>query len=113
MYSNYKQLDGEILFNHQLNDIDTNRLEINFTGNKSYKVNHIVACDGIKSSCRKKIDSNKDPLYSGYSVWRAIVDKKQENIKTYLGTNHQANSLIYFCHKSFLISMLVHGEIAV
>ena len=88
LYSNYKQLDGEILFNHQLNDIDTDRLEINFIGNKSYKVNHIVACDGIKSSCRKKIDSNKDPLYSGYSVWRAIVDKKQENIKTYLGTNH-------------------------
>ena len=88
LYNNYKEFDGEILFDHQLNDIDTDRLEINFIGNKSYKVNHIVGCDGIKSSCRKKIDSNKDPLYSGYCVWRAIVEKKQENIITYLGTNH-------------------------
>ena len=88
LYNNYKEFDGEILFDHQLNDIDTDRLEINFIGNKSYKVNHIVGCDGIKSSCRKKIDSNRDPFYSGYCVWRAIVEKKQENIKTYLGTNH-------------------------
>ncbi|MEL0115210.1 MAG: FAD-dependent monooxygenase [Gammaproteobacteria bacterium] len=88
LYNNYKQLDGEILFDHQLNDINTDRLKINFIGNKLYKVNHIVACDGVKSLCRKKIDSDKDPLYSGYSVWRAIVEKKQENIKTYLGANH-------------------------
>ena len=88
LYSNSKELDGEILFDHQLNDIDTDRLQINFIGNKSYKVNHIVGCDGIKSLCRKKIDSDKNPLYSGYSVWRAIIEKKQENIKTYLGANH-------------------------
>ena len=42
----------------------------------------------VLNLCAEKIDSNKDPLYSGYSVWRAIVDKKQENIKTYLGTDH-------------------------
>ena len=53
LYNKYKELDGEILFDHQLNDIDTDRLQINFIGNKSYKVNHIVACDGIKSLCRK------------------------------------------------------------
>jgi len=43
LYNKYKELDGEILFDHQLNDIDTDRLQINFIGNKSYKVNHIVS----------------------------------------------------------------------
>jgi 2-polyprenyl-6-methoxyphenol hydroxylase-like FAD-dependent oxidoreductase len=88
LFRRYREHGGEILFDHQLSDVDTDKLKINFTGNKSYKVSHIVGCDGIKSLCRKKIDSNKDPLYSGYSIWRAIVDKKQKNIKTYLGPNH-------------------------
>jgi 2-polyprenyl-6-methoxyphenol hydroxylase-like FAD-dependent oxidoreductase len=111
LYSNYKQLEGEILFDHQLSDIDTDTLEINFIGNKSYKVNHIVACDGIKSSCRKKIDSNKDPLYSGYSVWRAIVEKKQENIKTYLGANHHIVSYPITNSKvSFVAAVKTNGS---
>jgi len=111
LYSNYKQLEGEILFDHQLSDINTDTLEINFIGNKSYKVNHIVACDGIKSSCRKKIDSNKDPLYSGYSLWRAIVEKKQENIKTYLGANHHIVSYPITNSKvSFVAAVKTNGN---
>ena len=37
---------------------------------------------------RKKIDYQKEPVYSGYSVWRAIVEKKQQNTHTFLGPNH-------------------------
>ena len=68
-------LDGEILFDHELCDVDLDTLELNFSGDKTFKVRHIAACDGIKSLCRKKIDCYTEPVYSGYSVWRAIVKK--------------------------------------
>ena len=88
LYKKYMSLDGEILFDHELCDIDLDTLELKLSGNKTYEVRHIAACDGIKSLCRKKIDSDKEPVYSGYSVWRAIVEKKQQNTHTFLGPNH-------------------------
>ena len=89
LLENYLSYDGDILFNHELSDLDVNSLELSFSNGSIFNVSHLVACDGIKSICRKfhdKLDS--EPSYSGYSVWRAIVDKKQENIETYLGPNH-------------------------
>ena len=89
LLENYLSYDGDILFNHELLDLDVNSLELSFSNGSIFNVSHLVACDGIKSICRKfhdKLDS--EPSYSGYSVWRAIVDKKQENIETYLGPNH-------------------------
>ena len=88
LYKKYLSLGGEILFDHQLYDVDFDKCELNFLGGKTYKVKHIAACDGIKSICRKKLDTQKEPIYSGYSVWRAIVEKKQENTQTFLGPNH-------------------------
>jgi len=88
LYNKYKSLDGEIFFDHGLCDLDFDKAELKFSGDKTHKVKHIVACDGIKSLCRKKIDYQKDPVYSGYSVWRAIVEKKQQNTHTFLGPNH-------------------------
>lgn len=89
LLENYLSNDGDILFNHELLDLDVNSLKISFSNGNIFNVRHLVACDGIKSICRKyhdKLDS--EPSYSGYSVWRAIIDKKQENIETYLGPNH-------------------------
>jgi len=88
LYKKYNSLDGQILFDHQLLDIDFDKCELNFLGGKTYKVRHIAACDGIKSMCRKKLDTQKEPIYSGYSVWRAIVEKKQKNTQTFLGPDH-------------------------
>jgi len=88
LYKKYNFLDGQILFDHQLVDLDIDKCELNFLGGKSYKVKHIAACDGIKSMCRKKLDTQKEPIYSGYSVWRAIVEKKQKNTQTLLGPDH-------------------------
>ena len=88
LYKKYISLDGQILFDHQLCDVDFDKSELNFLDCKTYKVRHIAACDGIKSICRKKLDSQKEPIYSGYSVWRAIVEKKQKNTQTFLGPNH-------------------------
>jgi salicylate hydroxylase len=89
LLDNYLSYDGDILFNHELLDLDVDSLKISFSNGNTFNVSHLVACDGIRSICRKyhdKIDS--EPSYSGYSVWRAIIDKKQENIETYLGPNH-------------------------
>jgi 2-polyprenyl-6-methoxyphenol hydroxylase-like FAD-dependent oxidoreductase len=88
LYNKYKSLDGKIFFDHDLCDVDFDKAELKFSGDKTYKVKHIAACDGIKSLCRKKIDHQKEPVYSGYSVWRAIVEKKQQNTHTFLGPNH-------------------------
>ena len=88
LYKKYNFLDGKILFDHELVDVDIDKCELNFLGGKSYKVKHIAACDGIKSMCRKKLDTQKEPIYSGYSVWRAIVEKKQKNTRTFLGPDH-------------------------
>ena len=88
LYKKYNFLDGQILFDHELVDVDIDKCELNFLGGKSYKVKHIAACDGIQSMCRKKLDTQKEPIYSGYSVWRAIVEKKQKNTRTFLGPDH-------------------------
>ena len=84
----YIDHDGEILFNHMLRDLYTNKSELHFSNNAIYKVKHIAACDGINSLCRNQILSSGSPVYSGYSVWRSIVDKTQYDIKTLLGPNY-------------------------
>ena len=85
----YLQLDGDILFDHELIDIDCENINIFFSNNSSFNVQHVVACDGIKSSVRaKQMPGSNDPLYSGYSVWRAIIHRSQENIETRLGPNY-------------------------
>ena len=49
LYKKYMSLDGEILFDHELCDVDLDTLELKFSDNKTYEVRHIAACDGIKS----------------------------------------------------------------
>ena len=88
LLNKYIELGGEILFNHKLRSIDINNSELHFSNNITYKVKHIAACDGIKSICRNQILPKDNPVYSGYSVWRSIVDKKQDNIETLLGPNY-------------------------
>ena len=88
LLNKYIELGGEILFNHKLRSIGINNSELHFSHNITYKVKHIAACDGIKSICRNQILPKDNPVYSGYSVWRSIVDKKQDNIETLLGPNH-------------------------
>ncbi|MDB2489678.1 FAD-dependent monooxygenase, partial [Gammaproteobacteria bacterium] len=88
LLNKYIQLGGEILFNHKLRSIGINNSELHFSNNIMYKVKHVAACDGIKSICRNHILPKDYPVYSGYSVWRSIVNKKQDNIETLLGPNH-------------------------
>ena len=83
----YIAMNGEIVFNHKLIDFNLDNKNIFFSNNLSYKVSHIAACDGIRSICREKFIDQTQPAYSGYSVWRAILDKEQAEIRFHLGSN--------------------------
>jgi len=83
----YIAMNGEIFFNRQLIDFNLDNKNILFSNNLSYKVSHIAACDGIRSICREKFIDQTLPTYSGYSVWRAILDKEQAEIRFHLGSN--------------------------
>ena len=83
----YIDMNGEIFFNHQLIDFNLDNKSIFFSNNLSYQVSHIAACDGIRSICREKFTDQTQPSYSGYSVWRAILNKEQSEIRFHLGSN--------------------------
>ncbi len=83
----YIAMNGEIFFNHELIDFNLDNKSILFSNNLSYQVSHIAACDGIRSICREKFTNKTQPTYSGYSVWRAILNKQQAEIRFHLGSN--------------------------
>ena len=88
LLDNYLSLKGEIYFNHELQNINQDRNKIFFSNNNSYRVGHIAACDGIKSTCQSILTSSFiNPQYSGYYVWRSIFKSSQENIHFHLGSN--------------------------
>ena len=84
----YLALNGEIKFDHQLINIDNQKKLLSFSNSENFHVDHIAACDGIKSICRNLLSKDKlDPVYSGYSVWRSIINEKQNDVRFYLGPN--------------------------
>ena len=84
----YLELNGEIKFDHELINIDNQKKLLSFSNSKNLYVDHIAACDGIKSICRNLLSKDKlDPVYSGYSVWRSIINEKQNDVRFYLGPN--------------------------
>ena len=84
----YLSLNGEIIFGYGAEKINIEESEISFLNGTSCKVMHVAACDGIKSICRECLDPIKNLNYSGYSIWRAIHKKSQNNIQTSLGSGH-------------------------
>ena len=83
----YYDLNGEIHFSHKVVDLNKETKTLKFD-EKSIYVKHIVACDGIRSLCQKKVSAKfNDPKYSGYYVWRTIFPSDQANIHFHLGSN--------------------------
>ena len=83
----YYDLNGEIHFSHKVVDLNKETKILKFD-EKSIHVKHIVACDGIRSLCQKKVSAKfNDPKYSGYYVWRTIFPSDQANIHFHLGSN--------------------------
>ena len=84
----YISLGGSIYFEHELENIDTHEKNIFFKNGNSYKVRHIAACDGIKSTCRKVFfESNIEPVYSGYSAWRGFIKNSHDSVRINLAKN--------------------------
>ena len=86
IHQRYVELGGEILFEHEYESLDPDSCEIMFTNNEIYRVSHILACDGIKSSIRQNhFPSSGEPVYSGYSAWRGIGLSKIKDIQFHFG----------------------------
>ena len=86
LYNRYIDLDGEILFDHELKHLNNDESTLFFKNSEKYKLDHIVGCDGIKSVIRDNIfNSSGDSEYSGYSAWRGIGTSDSKNINFYLG----------------------------
>ena len=86
IHQRYAGLGGEILFEHEYKSLDADSCEITFTNNEAYKVSHVLACDGIKSSARQNhFPSSGVPTYSGYSAWRGIGLSKVKDIQFHFG----------------------------
>ena len=82
----YVGLGGEILFAHEYESLDAESCVITFTNNEAYKVSHVLACDGIKSSTRQNhFPSAGVPTYSGYSAWRGIGLSRVKDIQFHFG----------------------------
>ena len=63
-------------------DIKLKNKELIFTNSKNFRVDHIVASDGIKSLIREKIFSQgSKPVYSGYSAWRGFIKSENPNVE--------------------------------
>ena len=108
----YLSLNGEILFNHEVSNIDLISTSI-FLNGDPLKVKHIAACDGIKSKCRSLVKKDSDkPTYSGYSVWRGILQKEQEHNQIHLGPNfHIVTYPIDNYRTSFVAAIKTSAEI--
>ena len=108
----YLSLNGEILFNHEVSNIDLINTSV-FLNGDPLKVKHIAACDGIKSKCRSLVKKDADkPTYSGYSVWRGILQKEQEHNQIHLGPNfHIVTYPIDNCRTSFVAAIKTSAEI--
>ena len=101
----YQELKGEIYFGHEVVDVDNETKMLTFNDKKSTYVKHIIACDGIKSICQKKVSSMYDePKYSGYYVWRTIFPSNQTNIHFYLGSNFHVVSYPVDKQRSSLVA---------
>ena len=86
IHQRYLELGGEVLFNRECSSLDQEACEIKFSNDETYKVVHILACDGIKSPIRQKyFPSTGAPIYSGYSAWRGIGISNSKDIQFNLG----------------------------
>ena len=113
IHQRYVGLGGEILFEHEYESLDLDSCEITFTNNESYKVSHILACDGIKSSIRQNhFRYSGEPVYSGYSAWRGIGHSKVKDIQFHFGPGtHIVNYPIDHAGRTSFVGVVKTDEV--
>ena len=86
LHSRFKNLGGDIKYDHTLIKFDAKKCEAIFSNNQKYNFKHLAACDGIRSSIRDTFfPSNQNPKYSGYSAWRSIGKSPLKRVHFALG----------------------------
>ena len=84
----YLSLGGEIFYDHSLKTYNQVTREITFKNDTKYTINHLAACDGIRSSIRDTFFTiNQKPKYSGYSAWRGVGKSELQSVHFALGPN--------------------------
>ena len=84
----YLSLGGEIFYDHSLKTYNQVTREIAFKNDTKYTINHLAACDGIRSSIRDTFFTiNQKPKYSGYSAWRGVGKSELQSVLFALGPN--------------------------
>ena len=100
-------LNGEIHFSHEVEDVDKETKTLKFNNKKSIHFEHIIACDGIRSLCQKKVSFKfNEPKYSGYYVWRTLFPSDQTNIHFHLGSNFHVVSYPVDSQRSSLVAAI-------
>ena len=86
IHQRYLELGGEIFFEHEFKELNQDSREISFINDSTYRVSHILACDGIRSSVRQQyFPFSGKPIYSGYNAWRGIGISDSQDIRFNLG----------------------------
>ena len=84
----YLSLGGEIFYDHSLKTYNQVTREIAFKNDTKYTINHLAACDGIRSSIRDTFFTiNQKSKYSGYSAWRGVGKSELQSVHFALGPN--------------------------
>ena len=84
----YLSLGGEIFYDHSLKTYNQVTREIAFKNDTKYTINHLAACDGIRSSIRDTFFTiNQKQKYSGYSAWRGVGKSQLKSVHFALGPN--------------------------
>ena len=84
----YLSFGGEIFYDHSLKTYNQVTREIAFKNDTKYTINHLAACDGIRSSIRDTFFTiNQKPKYSGYSAWRGVGKSELQSVHFALGPN--------------------------
>ena len=112
IHQRYIELGGKILLGHEYESLDENSCEVTFTNNEAYRVSHVLACDGIKSSARQNhFPSSGIPTYSGYSAWRGIGLSEVNDIQFHFGPGtHIVNYPIDHEGRTSFVGVVKTGE---
>jgi len=86
LHSKFKNLGGDIKYDHALTNFDAKKCEVTFSNKQQHNFKHLAACDGIRSLIRDTFfSSNQRPKYSGYSAWRGIGKSELKKVHFALG----------------------------
>ena len=81
-------MGGHVRFDHELVWISQDGKELNFKNGKTFSVNHLASCDGVRSIVRDTLFGSSTPIYSGFTAWRGINKGENDNIEFNLGSNN-------------------------